>query len=81
MMALHHALESAAFAHAHNVDKSLTFKNIHQHAIAGFYRAIALAFFINFERHFAHEFNRRKIVLSKMSTHWLGEPRLLDKFH
>src|SRR5207237_9820690 len=81
MVALDHTLKSAPFAHAHDVDKSLALKNVHQHAVAGFHRAIALGFFVDFNRHFADKLHRRKIVFSQMAFHRLREPRLLHEFH
>src|SRR5947199_1594669 len=65
MVALDHTLKSAPFAHAHDVDKSLALKNVHQHAVAGFHRAIALGFFVDFNRHFADKLHRRKIVFPR----------------
>src|SRR5205823_14608818 len=81
VMTLYYTLKSAPFAHAHDVDKSLAFTDIHQHAVAGFDRAIALGFFVNFNRHFAHKLHRRKIVLSQMAFHRLRQARLLHAFH
>src|SRR5437763_9593201 len=81
VMTLYYTLKSAPFAHAHDVDKSLALEDIHQHAIAGFHRAIALRFFVDFDRHLAHKLHRGKIVLSQMPLHRLREPRLLHKFN
>src|SRR5271154_2243016 len=83
MMPLDHALETAAFADAHDIHKSLAVKNVDQYTVSGFHCAVAIrgSLFVDLDRHLANDSHRRQIVLSEMTLHWLGQTRFLHKFH
>ena len=66
MVPLHHAGKAAALAGADDVDELLAVEDIDQDPVADLYRRVVSRLrIIDFDRHFAHELHRRKIVLAK----------------
>ena len=81
-MPLHNTLKSVALAHADDVDKALAFENIHQNAVAQLDHAFCrLARSVNLDANFPHKFHWRKIVLSKVPAHRLGQLLLFHKLN
>src|SRR6266700_7780047 len=81
MMALYHALKALTLADTDDVDKSFTVEDIHHDAVASFHHAISLSFLVHFNRHFAHEFHWRQIVLAQVPPHRTRQPRLFHEFN
>src|SRR5580658_958354 len=81
MMPLHHALKAVPLAGSDDIDKTLAFENIDQHAVANFNHTLGrLARSVHFHGNLTQKFHWRKIVLGKMSTHRLGQLFFFDKF-